>query len=164
MDGQPILEFLQANSLIIIFVIMFLEGLNLTGIPAIVILPTLGVLAAQGYGGLVVILGIAIFGSIAGNVVYYIVIRMIGPKVYDWVYERFKRLRKSLDKGKELMERYGKSACLIGRVIPGVRTVTSLVAGTFKVKFSSFLIYSAIGIIVWDGILIVCGFLIGQIN
>ena len=38
-----LIETLKANTLVIIFIIMFLEALNLTGIPAIVIMPAVGV-------------------------------------------------------------------------------------------------------------------------
>ncbi|MGL5675405.1 MAG: DedA family protein [Cellulosilyticaceae bacterium] len=151
------------TAMLIIFGIMILEGLNLTGIPAIVILPTVGLLAAEGSLHIGSVLAITILGSIVGNVIYYLVIRMIGPKIYDKIYEKFKGMRKSLDKADVLVTKYGNKTCCIGRVIPGVRTVVSLVAGTFKIHFTQFLGYSTIGIIVWNGVLVLVGYFFGGV-
>ncbi|MHC1748293.1 MAG: DedA family protein [Cellulosilyticaceae bacterium] len=164
MSMQMALTYLKSNGQSVIFFIMFLEGLNLTGIPAMVILPTIGILAAQGEASLAKVLIIAILGSIASNIVYYLIILMVGPKIYDKLYEKFKRLRKSLDKATALMKKYGNGACCIGRLIPGARAVISLMGGIFKIKFIYFLGYSTIGIVVWDGALILAGYLINRVR
>lgn len=144
----------------IIFFIMILEGLNLTGIPAIVILPTVGIMAAEGNIKLISILFTTILGSILGNITYYLVVIMIGPKIYDVLYKKFKGLRKSLDKANVLVSQYGNRACCIGRVIPGARTVISLMAGTFRVNFAAFVCYSTLGIILWNGVLVLAGYIL----
>ena len=157
--AQTILNYIQENGQFIIFVIMVLEGLNLTGIPAIVILPAVGILAAEGPAHIGTILGITILGSIIGNVIYYLIVRIIGGRVYDFFYNKFKGLRKSLDKADKLIEQYGDKACCIGRLIPGARTVISLIAGTFRVNFMKFILYSSVGIIIWDSVLVMAGYL-----
>ena len=157
--AQSILAYIRENGQFIIFLIMVLEGLNLTGIPAIVILPAVGILAAEGSAHIATILGITIFGSIVGNVLYYVIVRMIGARVYDFFYNKFKGLRKSLDKADKLVDRYGDKACCVGRLIPGARTVISLIAGTFRVSFWKFLLYSTVGIIIWDSVLVMAGYL-----
>ncbi|MGL4736028.1 MAG: DedA family protein [Cellulosilyticaceae bacterium] len=161
MTIEVILAYLKENVQLIIFVIMFLEGLNLTGIPAIVILPSIGVLAAQGTLSITHVLASAILGSIAGNIFYYLVILAVGPKIYNKIYKQFKGMRKSLDLANQLAHKHGNKACCIGRVIPGARTVISLMAGTFKVRFVDFVIYSALGICVWNGVLLMAGYILG---
>lgn len=164
MTTQVVLEYLRENGSTLIFIIMFLEGLNLTGIPAVVILPAIGILAGQGSANLLSVLFIAILGSIVGNMTYYGIVLMIGPKIYDKIYNKFKGMRKSLDKANELALKYGTKACCVGRIIPGVRTVISLIAGTFQVKFIPFVGYSALGIMIWDGILILIGYIVSLIG
>lgn len=162
MTIQMIFEYLQEHVQLIIFVIMLLEGLNLTGIPAVVILPSIGVLAAQGAFPIGLALLSAFLGSITGNIVYYFIILAIGPKVYNKLYEKFKGIRKSLHMANQLAHKYGNKACCVGRLIPGARTVISLMAGTFKIRFLDFVFYSAIGIIGWDAVLILAGYFLGK--
>lgn len=140
---------------------MYLEGLNLTGIPAIVLLPTIGLFIRYSEYSFMTILGVAIFGSMLGNITYYAVVRYIGPKIYDYFYNKFRGIRKSLDKAQKISEKYGNKVCLIGRIIPGARTVVSLLAGTFEVRVYDFVIYSLMGISIWNFMLILLGYLLG---
>lgn len=154
------IECFDKYGLIVIFIIMYLEGLNLTGIPAIVILPTIGAFSANSVYPLMIVVGITILASLLGNLTYYIVIRCLGGKIYDWIYNKFAGMRKSLDKAQVLSDRYGNGLCLVGRLIPGVRTVVSLVAGTFRVQPIIFIIFSALGILVWNLVLIYMGYIV----
>ncbi len=140
---------------------MYLEGLNLTGIPAVVLLPTIGLFIRYSAHGFMTILGIAILGSMLGNMTYYIVVRHVGPKIYNYFYNKFKGIRKSLDKAQKISKQYGNKVCLIGRIIPGVRTVVSLLAGTFEVGVKDFIAYSFIGISIWNFTFILLGYLLG---
>lgn len=138
---------------------MYLEGLNLTGIPAIVLLPAIGVFSAKSSYSIMLVIGLAIIGSLFGNLTYYLIVRCVGRKIYDWVYKKFKGVRKSLDKAQVLSDKYGNGVCFIGRLIPGVRTVISLIAGTFKISPAVFIIYSALGISIWNLVLIYVGYI-----
>ena len=102
--------------------------------------------------------GVAVIGSILGNITYYLVVRHFGIRIYQYFYNKFKGIRKSLDKAQTLSDEHGDKVCLIGRLIPGVRTVVSLLAGTFEVKFGTFVIYSAIGIVIWNLVFIIIGY------
>lgn len=150
------------SAVIIILGIMMLEGLNLTGIPAVVILPAIGVYGAETNMNMMSILAITIVGSVLGNSIYYLVVRAIGPKIYHKLYDKFKGIRKSLDKAHVLIDKYGNKACCIGRVIPGVRTVISLLAGTFEISFLKFILYSTLGISLWNGALVLTGYFVNK--
>ncbi|STB71310.1 DedA family protein [Clostridium baratii] len=53
-------------------------------------------------------------------------------------------------------------AVLISRVIPLARTFISIVAGTVRMKPVPFVLYSSIGITIWNAILITLGFIFGD--
>jgi len=53
-------------------------------------------------------------------------------------------------------------AVLLARFVPLLRTVIAFPAGLAKMKIGKFLAFSAIGIIIWDIILIYLGVLAGQ--
>lgn len=153
-----LIEILKANSLLIIFIIMFLEALNLTGIPAIVIMPAIGAFIKNSGHSFFMVFAIASLASILGSIVYYLVSSKFGDVIYNYFFYKFPSTQKSLTKAKQTAERYGTKMCLIGRIIPTVRVFISLMSGIFKVKFKDYIIYSSIGILVWNFILISLGY------
>ena len=54
-------------------------------------------------------------------------------------------------------DRHGAKAVLIGRLMPGVRTLISVPAGLAEMSFVKFLTLSAIGSLVWILFLIIVG-------
>lgn len=159
-NQQQIISYFNEYGLILVFIIMYLEGLNLTGIPALVLLPTIGMFSASSSLSLMLIVTLTVLGSLLGNITCYMIVRCLGNKVYRWLYNKFKSMRKSLNKAQMLSNKYGNGICMIGRLIPGVRTIISLLAGTFKVRFDVFLIFSTLGIFIWNFILIYVGYII----
>lgn len=155
---KNLIETLKENSLLIIFVIMYLESLNLTGIPAIVIMPAIGVFIKTSGNSFLVVLLISTIASILGGITYYLVSSKFGDSIYNFFYNKFPSTQKSLKKAKDVAEKYGAKMCLIGRMIPTVRTFISLMAGIFKINFKDYIIYSALGILVWNTILISLGY------
>lgn len=155
---KDLIETLKANSLLIIFVIMYLESLNLTGIPAIVIIPAIGIFIKDSGHSFLVVLAIASLASILGSITYYLVSSKFGDTIYNFFYNKFPSTQKSLRKAKDVAEKYGAKMCLVGRMIPTVRTFISLMAGIFKINFKDYIIYSALGILVWNLVLISLGY------
>lgn len=139
---------------------MFLESLNLTGIPSTIILPAIGILISLNNLSIIKILLLTIFASILGNIVFYFISYKFGSKIYDYLYNKFPKLQKVFDKAMNMSNKYGTKICLFGRLIPSIRSWISLVAGIFKVKLRDFLLYSSIGIFIWDILLILVGYLI----
>ena len=160
MDIKEMISVLSSHNIYIIFIIMFLESLNLTGIPSTIILPAIGILISLNNLSIIKILLLTIFASILGNIVFYFISYKFGSKIYDYLYNKFPNLQKCFDKAMNMSNKYGTKICLFGRLIPSIRSWISLVAGIFKVKLRDFLLYSSIGIFIWDILLILVGYLI----
>lgn len=160
MDIKEMISVLSSHNIYIIFIIMFLESLNLTGIPSTIILPAIGILISLNNLSIIKILLLTIFASILGNIVFYFISYKFGSKIYDYLYNKFPKLQKCFDKAMNMSNKYGTKICLFGRLIPSIRSWISLVAGIFKVKLRDFLLYSSIGIFIWDILLIWVGYLI----
>lgn len=154
------LDILLANSILVIFIVMFLESLNLTGIPAIVIMPGIGVFIGQSGKSFIFVFLVCILASILGSLTYYAISYKFGEIIYNFFYNKFPSTQKALKKALDLGERYGAKACFIGRILPGARTFVSLISGVFKVKFKDYFIYSSLGIIIWNFVLIFLGYII----
>jgi membrane protein DedA with SNARE-associated domain len=56
--------------------------------------------------------------------------------------------------------RHGRSAVLIGRLVPGVRTLISVPAGISGMGLLPFLFYSTIGTVGWTALLAICGYIL----
>ncbi len=153
-----ILNHLDQYGPLLIFGILFLESLNLTGIPAIVILPTIGFFIEHSSYSFFFIFFITLLGSMSGCLLYYVVARKFGPSLYQFFYHKIPATQRSLEKASELSKRYGAMTCLIGRIIPTVRTFISLMSGIFQIPFQIYLIYSCIGLAIWNFILLLIGY------
>jgi membrane-associated protein len=61
-------------------------------------------------------------------------------------------------------ERFGSWTIIIGRFVPIVRTVATVMAGVGRMRFSLYLLWSAIGGVIWaDGVLLL-GHQLGKIK
>lgn len=160
MNIEEVLSILSSHSIFIIFVIMFLESLNLSGIPSTILLPTIGIFITINNLNFFNVFLLTISASILGNIIFYLIAYKFGSKIYDYLYNKFPKLQKVFDKAMNMSNKYGTKICLFGRLIPSIRSWISLVAGIFKVKLRDFLLYSSIGIFIWDILLILVGYLI----
>jgi membrane protein DedA with SNARE-associated domain len=131
-------------------------------IPSEVILPLSGFLAQQGDMDFVVVLLAATAGAYAGAVLLYLLGRW-------WGEERSIRALSKLPLVDEddfrraagWLHRHGRRAVFFGRLIPGVRSLISLPAGSTGMPFGTFSIFTIAGTAVWNLLLIGLGALLG---
>jgi membrane-associated protein len=57
--------------------------------------------------------------------------------------------RRHWDRTAEMLDRYGVAAVLVARFLPGVRALTPVSVGTFRVSYPRFLVASLGGALVW---------------
>src|SRR5690349_24638888 len=102
-------------------------------IPSELVIPMAGFVAATGDLNLGLVIAAASVGSLAGALVWYEVGRRVGEqRLRGWVdrYGRWLTLSaEDVDRAQEWFRRRGAVAVLLGRLVPGVRTLVSLPAG-----------------------------------
>jgi membrane protein DedA with SNARE-associated domain len=104
----------------------------------------------------------AAIGSTLGASITYWVARIGGRPVID-KFVKFFRLDPSLiAKSEEQMHKWGTGLVLIGRVIPGIRTLVSIPAGLAKIPFIKFFFATFIGPYIWCTLLIGAGYILGH--
>lgn len=148
----------------LVFILVFLEGLNLTGIPAIVIMPTIGFFIHNSSYHFLYIYMICTLGAVFACIVYYVISHKFGGLLYQFFYDKFPSTQKGLDKATALSHRFGPLMCFIGRVIPSVRTFISLMSGIFKIPFKQYILYSTGGVLIWNFITLLMGYFIATIR
>lgn len=135
-------------------------------IPSEVVMPMAGIAAAQGHVTLAGALIAGIGGSMAGNILLYLVARRLGAVRFEaWVgrHGRWLTLDVATLKGaRHWFARHGGWAVGLGRCMPGIRSIISIPAGLVEMPWSRFLLWSMLGTTVWVCVLTVAGYGLGS--
>jgi membrane-associated protein len=118
-------------------------------IPGETALIVAGALAGQGQLSFPVVIAVAAGAAILGDNVGY----LIGRRGLRWLADRPGRLaagrRQLIERGEEFFARRGAAAVFFGRWLPGLRVVTSWLAGANRMRWPRFLLWNALGGIAW---------------
>ncbi|MBE7182792.1 MAG: DedA family protein [Methylobacterium mesophilicum] len=148
-----------------VFLLMLLENV-FPPIPSEVILPLAGYAAAKSGGSLAVAITAGTLGSVAGALIWYYVGRWIGIERLKRFGERHGRWltlsKEEVEHVDRWFNRYGHWAVLLGRMVPGVRTLISVPAGVTRMPLAPFLLWTLIGSAVWTGLLVLAGYELGE--
>ena len=138
----------------------FLENL-FPPIPSELVIPLAGFVAARGELQIVLVILAGSAGSLLGALAWYGVGRQVGERrLRAWVDRHGRWLTlsaKDVDRSQDWFRRHGNAAVFMGRLVPGVRTFVSLPAGFSAMPLVPFVIYSALGTIVWTAALAYAG-------
>lgn len=159
MTIQHFLELFQQYGLLLIAAVCFCEHLNLPGFPAGVIMPAIGVLVQQSALSLPFALALSIAGSVAGSYVLYLISYYGGVPAMHRLFGRSERFQRVVNRCHERIERHRAQGLFFCRLIPVLRTISSIPAGLFRIPARDFLLWSSLGITVWNSALIGFGYL-----
>lgn len=109
---------------------------------------------------LIVLLWLAAF---AGNMVGFGIGWKVGPAVFARPDARFLK-HEYIERSEAFFARYGKVTVVLARFVPIVRTVATVMAGASKMNTRVYTWYSAIGGLLWVGLVTVAGYFLGQIG
>jgi membrane protein DedA with SNARE-associated domain len=144
-----------------IFVLMVLESATVP-IPSELILPFAGYLVFLGQLNFWLAVVVASVGSIVGTMIDYFIGYSLG-RAAILRYGRFVRLEESrLETAERWFARHGSIVVLLARFVPLIRTLIAFPAGIAEMKIWKFVLFSSIGIVIWDTALIYVGFVAGQ--
>lgn len=163
MDIYSILDYFTTYGLYFLFIIVFLEYLNLPGLPAGLIMPAAGILIANSEMSFVKALIVSVVAGLLGSYVLYFIGYYLGKPVLDKFYTKFIKLQPSIEKAIRYTDRHGNKGIFISRLIPVARTLISLTAGTLHMKVIPFTMYSTMGIVIWNFVFIYAGYAFGYL-
>jgi membrane-associated protein len=149
---------LGSSALLVVTVILFAECGLLIGffLPGDTLLFAAGIAIATGkiHTSLAAFLVLVPIGAVLGNLVGYWIGYRVGPRVFDRPDSRLFR-PEYVQRSHEFFARFGSWTILIGRFVPIVRTVATVMAGVGRMRFSVYALYSVIGGVIWaDGVLL----------
>ncbi|ADG77150.1 SNARE associated Golgi protein-related protein OS=Tsukamurella paurometabola (strain ATCC 8368 / DSM / CCUG 35730 / CIP 100753 / JCM 10117 / KCTC 9821 /NBRC 16120 / NCIMB 702349 / NCTC 13040) OX=521096 GN=Tpau_0509 PE=3 SV=1 [Tsukamurella paurometabola] len=175
-DPVAVLNAFGPIALVGLLLVVFIEsGVLFPVLPGDSLLFVAGLLTAAGTGAAVgeatytgsamslpvLLIGVPI-AAILGSQVGYFIGRFGGEKLFK-PDARFLKT-KYLDESHEFFEKYGPATLVLARFVPFVRTFAPVAAGAAHMNYVKFVIWNAIGAIIWgDGILLL-GVWLGQID
>jgi membrane protein DedA with SNARE-associated domain len=144
-----------------VFLLMTLEGATLP-VPSEIVLPLTGFLVYKGQLEFWTAVAAATLGGLVGTIIDFSIGYYLGRPAVLRYGKKIGLSEKHLMITERWFANHGSAAVLLARFVPILRTLIAFPAGTAKMKFSKFLAYSTVGILIWDITLIYIGVLAGQ--
>lgn len=158
-----ITRFVQQTGYFGIAVLMFAENV-FPPIPSELIMPLAGFTAAQGKLNIFFVVISGWVGSLVGALFwYYIGLRVGLDRLKRFAADHGRWLTMTpaeIDTARNWFEKHGGIAVLLGRLLPGVRTLISVPAGIARMPLGLFLLYSTFGTGLWTAFLAGAGYLL----
>ena len=158
---DAIVHFMSQQGYLAVFLLMVAENL-FPPIPSEVILPYVGHLAATGEMNVFLAFLTAVLGSLIGTSIWFMVGWLVPVDALKRFFARYGGYIaitvKDFEAGARFFERHERAAVFFGRMIPAVRSVISIPAGSVRMPPKSFLLISLAGIFLWNAALITIGY------
>ncbi len=146
---------------LLVFSLMFLENIIIP-IPSELILLYAGYLVSIGKMNFVLVLLIATVASLLSSLLAYAVAFLLGKTEITKFLKKIRVKEKDLRNAEKFFRRKGKVAVFLARLIPGLRSLISYPAGFFKMSLTEFTIYTFLGTLLWNTLLIFTGYVLGS--
>jgi len=105
-------------------------------------------------------------GSLVGAIILFYIGRLLGVERMERLVDRWGKIirvtKKDIRKADAWFDKYGYWTVLFCRMVPLVRSLISIPAGMSGMKFGVFMIYTTIGTLVWNLILVLIGAALGE--
>lgn len=158
---QIIIDFINEYGLTAIFMIILLEYACFP-VSSEIILPFSGAVASAGHINFFVILPVSILAGLIGTGICFTIGWFGGGAIIHSITRRFPKTQKNIDAANEKFQQNGAFAVCIGRVIPLIRTYIAFIAGAARLNPVTYFAASALGISIWNTLLIGLGYIFGE--
>lgn len=156
-----LLNWILQHGSIVLFILLALGIVGLP-IPDESLLVLSGVLMAQGKLHILPTVCAALFGSMVGITVSYLLGRTLGHYVLLKIGRWIGLTKERLDVAHVWFEQFGKWLLVFGYFIPGVRHFTGVVAGLAELDVKSFMLFAYSGATLWATVFLSLGYLLSD--
>ncbi|HHS49349.1 MAG TPA: DedA family protein, partial [Desulfurella acetivorans] len=159
MEISELTAYIQKYGLLFVFIFTFLEtvafaSLIVPGETAVVIA---GMMASKGYIKIDYLFVVVIISAFLGYLASY----LLGSYFGDIIIRKKLLKDKYYKPAQYFFDKYGGMSVLFSRFLSLLRSFTALVAGISKMNFISFVIFDAIGAILWGIFYVYLGYFLG---
>ena len=158
---DAIIDFISDHGYWAIALLMFVENI-FPPIPSELIMPFAGYSAASGDLSLWGVVAAGVAGSLLGGLPWFLLARRIGSRRVKSLADRHGRWltvsRDDIERAERWFQRHGALVLVLGRLVPGVRTVVAVPAGLAGMGIAPFLAWSTLGAALWSALLAGAGY------
>ena len=112
------------------------------------------------------VITVSTVGSVSGAVILYFVGRLLDVSRLEKIIDKYGHIlrltRDDIYKADAWFDKYGIWTVLFCRLIPLIRSLISVPAGMSNMNFPLFIIFTTIGTVVWNTILVTLGASVGE--
>jgi len=152
------LRFLIDHGYTVLFIWIFAEQIGLP-LPATPLLLAAGALAGQGELNFALCITVAVMASLASDTIWYQIGRVRGGKVLNFLCRVSLEPDSCVRKTETSFERNGARSLLIAKFVPGLNTMAPPLAGIIGMRLRRFLLFDALGALLYIGSAILIGFI-----
>lgn len=162
MEVNALMEYMSQYGIFFLFIIVFLEYLNLPGFPAGIIMPLAGIWSYSAEVSFIYALMVSVLAGLIGSWILYWIGLYGGDFILEKYLNKFPKHREYIDKKLDYLRQRGNIGVFISKLIPMARTLISIPAGVLKLNFFKYTVYSALGILIWNGAFMGAGYIFGE--
>jgi membrane protein DedA with SNARE-associated domain/rhodanese-related sulfurtransferase len=158
----PVPDLLVEHGVVVLFAWAFVVQAGMPA-PAVPMLVGAGALSGSGRMDLALAVGVAMAATLGADILWYSLGRAHGTRVLGVL------LRFSLDpdhlirRAKERFAAHRARYLILAKFLPGVNPLAAGLAGAVPIRPATFLLYAAIGALLWAGAWIVLGYLCANV-
>ncbi len=156
-----IIKLIYEYGLTAMFIIILLEYACFP-VSSEIVLPLSGAVASITHINFFVILPVSIIAGLIGTGICYTIGWFGGGAIIKALTHKFPKAKKGIAAAEEKFIQHGASAVCICRVIPLIRTYIALIAGASKLNPITYFSASALGISIWNTLLIGLGYVLRE--
>src|SRR5499425_731843 len=157
-------EFLIHHGHGVLLAWVFVEQVGVP-IPAMPLLLAAGALAGAGQMNYFAALFFAVLGALAADSIWFQLGRHKGIKVLQLLCRISLEPDSCVRRTEGMFSRQGARSLVMAKFVPGLGLVTPPLAGIFRMRFRRFLLFDAIGCLLWAGAFLGLGYVFaGQIE
>lgn len=155
------LEFFLRHGYLLLVVWVFLEQVGLP-VPSIPVLLASGALAGTGHLNFALALFLCLISSVVADTIWYELGRKKGIKILHWLCKISLEPDSCVRRTEGLFEKQGARTLVLAKFLPGLSTVATPLAGIFQMRLRKFLLFDALGALLWAGTYLGLGYVFSE--
>ena len=158
---HALLEFLLRHGYVLLLGWVFAEQAGLP-LPSVPLLLAAGVLAGTGRLNFALCLLASVLAAVSADTMWYRLGRLKGIRILQWICKISLEPDSCVRRTEGVFEKYGAKSLLFAKFLPGLNTVATPLAGVFHMRLRRFLVFDALGAVIWSGTFLGLGYVFSE--
>lgn len=160
-NRNNVLDIIQTYSYFGLFIILLIEEAGIfLPVPGDIFIAAQSALPNSNY---LLTIATVTLATLVGSTILFTIAKRFGHPLILKFGKYIKVTPQKIKKIEKWFTKYGGFAIVIGRLIPGLRILTPIAAGTFNLPYKTFWFYTTIAAIIWANIYFFIGKFFGEL-